>query len=200
MAKKVTVSNLLGDPVLFQEFSQDLKVGAVAAIPTDTLYGLAVDAASELGVSRIYRIKRREGHKPLILFLNSITRLKEIGVFPNENVRNLLSQHWPGQLTGIFHYQKGILKAFTNPTIGIRIPNHQELLMILEKYSGYLLTTSANISGSPPICDPETLESEMGFEIHWIVDGGKIPLSQPSTVADMTIWPPKVVRQGKLRL
>lgn len=194
----LSVSRLLADHHLFQELVQDLKRGAVAAIPTDTLYGFAIDADSVFAFEKLYEIKGRDERKPLILFLPSIDGLSSLGITLNPDQSRFLQKFWPGAVTAVFPFPQRLFKAFPFDTLGIRIPDHLQLLSLLTKYPGYLLTTSANRSGQPAILDPEILRQEFGKEIPWIVDNGAIPLSEPSTVVDMSFWPPKILRQGKI--
>jgi len=197
---RITIEEFCSSAVLFEKFVVDLKAGAVVAIPTDTLYGFAADADSINGVEAIYRIKQREKRKPLILFIDKIERMGKLGIDLKGKIRGFLQKHWPGALTGVFPCRPGLFKAFCENSIGIRIPNLPSLLKVLEKYPGFLLTTSANFSGEPPIFDPDEIQKTFQGKISWLLDGGKIPLSEPSTIADMATWPPKIIRAGKVRL
>ena len=194
------IAEVLASHELFQYFVSDLKNGGIAAIPTDTLYGFAVDGESKAGVESVYKMKGREENKPLILFLNHQKQLAKLGIYISTEIGEILRQFWPGALTAIFQHPSKHLSAFSNDSLGIRVPNHSDLLTLLERYPGYLLTTSANRSGQPPISDPDQLEEKFKTEISWLFDGGIIPLSEPSTVADMTKWPPVILRQGKIHI
>jgi len=203
LAKKCwrgSLAEILSNQELFQTFVTDLKNGGIAAIPTDTLYGFAVDGESEAGVEAVYKMKGREEKKPLILFLHHQKQLATLGISCSSPVENLLKRFWPGALTAVFPRPPQNLRAFAHDSLGLRIPNYPDLLKLLERYPGYLLTTSANRSGQPPIGDPGQLERDFSSRIAWLFDGGIIPLSEPSTVADMTKWPPVILRQGKIRI
>lgn len=195
---RIGLDEFLRSPRHFDTFVQDLKGGLVAAIPTDTLYGFAVDGDSQTGIKKVYSIKSREEEKPLILFLDSLSALKALKIFPGTAILELLEKCWPGPLTAVFPRPSTLFPAFGHKTIGIRVPDHPELLSVLKRYPGYLLTTSANRSGEPPLFSPGKIEEQFSSEISWILDGGIIPLSDPSTVADMSKWPPKILRQGKI--
>jgi L-threonylcarbamoyladenylate synthase len=200
LPKTVTISDLLHEKALLQQFVRDLKNGEIAVIPTDTLYGFAIDGDSCKGARSLFEVKGRDENKPLIAFIDSIQKLKPLGIFPQKDVEDLLEKHWPGGLTAIFPFSPGPLKAFTNHTLGVRIPNHVDLQMLLTAYPGFFLTSSANRSGFSPLSSPEEIKKEFGNEVSWILDGGIISLSEPSTVVDMTVWPPKILRQGKIRI
>lgn len=198
--KRWTIAELLASDARLREFSEALSNGAVAAVPTDTLYGLAADANSEAGVAKIYRLKGREENKPLILFLERPERLGEIGIQPNRNVATLLARFWPGALTAVFSLTGRPLAAFPHPTLGIRIPAHEELLCLLGRCPNLFLTTSVNRSGHPPLQDPEAIAAEFGEELDFLLDDGPLSPSEPSTVISCDLWPPRILRQGKIFL
>jgi L-threonylcarbamoyladenylate synthase len=199
--KRINIKSLLNDPATLQQFSKDMAKGAVAIIPTDTLYGLAVAAHSPKGVEKLYKIKGRDGGKPLILFLHHQKELAALGYELDEELRRLFSQYWPGALTAVLpkceHEQ---VTAFTFSKMGIRVPQLGSLLSLLELLPLRLLTTSANRSGTEPVNCPEKLAAEFEREVDWLVDGGKLEPSEPSTVVDFSVFPYKVLRQGKIAL
>ncbi len=199
--KRVEISQLLADQVLLEQLYSDLDAGAVVIIPTDTLYGFAVAAHLPAAVARIYAIKNRDARKPLILFLNAIEQLAKNGFEVSSDVLTTLQKHWPGALTAILpkpdHPE---LAAFAFEKLGVRIPAHEQLLKLLAGYKHKLLTTSANRSGEPSDCDPDKLAAEFAGEIGWLIDGGVLKPSLPSTVADFTVDPPLILRQGVIKL
>ena len=199
--KKVSMAELLTDKKMLGEFCVSMQNGAVAILPTDTLYGFAVAANRQAAVSRIYQIKNRSAHKPLILFIHEIAELKKIGFEILPGVYDVLLEHWPGALTAILKKpDHESLSCFDFPTLGVRIPAHAQLLQLLAALPVKLLTTSANRSGDPSDIDPENIAREFLHEIDWFVDGGLLAGALPSTVADFTVRPPKVLRQGGLIL
>jgi len=199
--KRVNIEQLLTDNSMLGQFYDDLDAGVVAIIPTDTLYGFAVAAHLPEAVARIYAIKNRDARKPLILFLNAIEQLAQNGFDLSPDLLPVLQKHWPGALTAILpkpeHQHLG---AFSFAKLGVRIPAHEQLLKLLAGYRHKLLTTSANRSGEPSDCDPDKLAAEFAGEIDWLVDGGVLKPSLPSTVADFTVEPPLILRQGSVRI
>ncbi|HAE38208.1 MAG TPA: threonylcarbamoyl-AMP synthase [Candidatus Riflebacteria bacterium] len=199
--KQVELVQLLADAVMLKQFYDDLDHGAVVIIPTDTLYGFAVAAHLPAAVARIYEIKNRDARKPLILFLDQIEQLPQSGFNLTSELEQNLQQYWPGALTAILHKpDHKDLSAFTFEKIGVRIPAHAQLQQLLAGYGHKLLTTSANRSGEPSDCDPACLAEEFAGEIDWLIDGGVLKPALPSTVADFTVSPPTILRQGSLRL
>lgn len=199
--KRVELAQLLADAKMQQQFYNDLDNGAVAIIPTDTLYGFAVGAHLPAAVARIYQIKNRDARKPLILFLEQIKQLQQIGFDLSSVLRQSLQQYWPGALTAILDKPDHLdLSAFSFAKIGVRIPAHGRLLKLLAGYQHKLLTTSANRSGASSDCDPGQLATEFASEVDWLLDDGVLSPSLPSTVADFTVIPPVVLRQGSCKL
>lgn len=199
--KRIDILQLLADQALLSQLYSDLDAGAVAIIPTDTLYGFAVAAHLPDAVARIYAIKNRDARKPLILFLNAIEELAQNGFDVSSGLLETLQKHWPGALTAILHKPENQhFCAFTFGKLGVRIPAHQQLLQLLAGYQHKLLTTSANRSGEPSDCDPDKLAADFAGEIDWLIDGGVLKPSLPSTVADFTVTPPLILRQGAIKI
>jgi L-threonylcarbamoyladenylate synthase len=199
--KKINIKSLLTDQIQLKNFFSDLQAGAAAIIPTDTLYGIAVDGNLPQAVKKVYDIKNRDAQKPLILFVENIDKLKNFGIFPDEKQKDILKQYWPGALTAIFSFcERQKLSGFSHPTIGIRVPDHQPLLQVLQKYPGNLLTTSANRSGLPSHPDPEVLFNEFKNDIEWLIEDGILTDARPSTVVDMSQRKFKILRQGSIKL
>lgn len=198
--QQVSFVALQADPACKQKIISYLKAGGVLIFPTDTLYGFAVDGDSMNGVASVYRLKGRDGKKPLVLLLESARRLSNLGIFPEPPVTELLNRFWPGPLTGVFSFSGAHgLSAFSGSSLGVRVPAHPDLLAFLADYPGFLLTTSANVSGEEPLFDPQELMTEFSHEISWMIADGILPLSEPSTVADMRCRLPKVLRPGKAK-
>ncbi len=199
--KRVLIDQLLNDKNLWNEFSISLQNGSVAVIPTDTLYGFAVAADCEKAVARVYEIKNRSSRKPLILFVDRIEELENLGFELKDELPVQLKKYWPGALTAVLpapaHPQ---LSAFNFSTMGVRIPDHKMLLEMLRRLPVRLLTTSANRSGDPSDVNPDVIAAEFAGEIDWLVDDGTLPEGVASTVVDFTRLPPVILRQGKIKL
>jgi L-threonylcarbamoyladenylate synthase len=199
--KTVKIKQLIENEELFENFCKDMINGSIAAIPTDTLYGFAAAAHNESAVDKIYKIKSRDFAKPLILFIDNYNELAKMGIDTDDNTAQILKKNWPGALTAILPAkQNPQISAFKFETIGIRIPNHKMLLELLRKIPFKILTTSANRSGNISENDPVKIQNEFINEIDWLIEDGIIKESLPSTVADFTVSPFKILRQGKITL
>ncbi|HNX74487.1 MAG TPA: L-threonylcarbamoyladenylate synthase [Candidatus Rifleibacterium sp.] len=198
---RVNIDRLLADTELANRFFAELDNGAVAVLPTDTLYGFAVAAHSTSAVDRVYRIKSRSSQKPLILFVSCIDDLASLGIETPPGVRSQLLQHWPGALTAVLPAAKHqALAAFTFGSIGVRVPAHPSLLQLLGRLPCRILTTSANRSGDPSDNNPDLIAAEFSDEIDWLIDDGILPPGLPSTVVDFSRVPPIILRQGKIKV
>ncbi len=197
--KRIKIKDLLSDKSSLDQFCKDMKDGAVSVIPTDTLYGFAVSYESKEAIEKVYQIKNRDSRKPLILFVTNVKELDSLGLEADKESKAIINANWPGGLTAILQKpSSGELSDFSFPTIGVRAPNHKELLELLGYLPVKLLTTSANRSGAPSDIDPDVIEKEFSKEIDWLIDDGILPSGVPSTVADFTCYPPKILRQGKI--
>jgi len=140
-----------------------LQRGEVIAFPTDTVYGLGADAYNDEAIDKIYRIKRRSRDKPLILFIKNKAELPQYVTELTEATLSLMEKYWPGPLTLIFKAKTSTPCQSANHTVGIRIPDHQLVLTLLERLDFPLATTSANIEGEPPLSEPEQIRSQLGI-------------------------------------
>lgn len=175
-----------------------LKKGGVVAVPTDTVYGLIALAENKEAVEKIYSIKRRPRDKPLPVFVEDIEgAVKLLREVPDYAMR-LMEAFWPGPLTvvGYASHEAPPLAVSPEGKIGIRIPSGKEIQEILQNIKAPLVSTSANISGSPPLKSGEEVRSVLGAEIDYVVEGHSGSL--PSTVVEITGKEPKVLRKGKI--
>ena len=197
--KRIKIQDLLSDENSLNLFCNDIKNGAIAVIPTDTLYGFAVSYDSEEAINKVYKIKNRDSQKPLILFVTKFEDLDSLGLKVSESAKEAIVKNWPGALTAILTKPStGKLSNFRFQTIGVRAPAHKYLLKLLDILPTKVLTTSANRSGAPSDTNPDNIEKEFHNEIDWLIEDGILPSGVPSTVADFTSFPHKILRQGKI--
>ena len=197
--KRIKIQDLLSDENSLNLFCNDIKNGAIAVIPTDTLYGFAVSYDSEEAINKVYKIKNRDSQKPLILFVTKFEDLDSLGLKVSESAKEAIVKNWPGALTAILTKPStGKLSNFRFQTIGVRAPAHNYLLKLLDILPTKVLTTSANRSGAPSDTNPDNIEKEFHNEIDWLIEDGILPSGVPSTVADFTSFPHKILRQGKI--
>ena len=166
----------------------------VIIFETDTVYGIGCLIDSEIGIKRIYNIKKREDKKPLAVLCANIEQVKEL-VKNFDGNSYLADKYWPGALTLIFNKTNTISDSITSGfnTVGVRIPNDKIALNILKKY-GPMAVTSLNISSEPALLK---FEDTLAFEneVDFIVKGKDLS-SSSSTVYDCVNN--KVLRQGEI--
>jgi len=175
-----------------------LKKGGIAAFPTDTVYGLGVNAESQRAVFKLYKIKKRPKGKPLILFLSKKEQLFPfVKTFPIQ-AQKLINHYWPGPLTLLFKANISLFSPLVSKEgkIGIRIPSHSIPREIAQRSGFPLGTTSANLSGEPEVTSPKSLPPELIREVDVLLDGGDVLLEKVSTVVDATSFPPQIIREG----
>lgn len=127
-----------------------VQSGGVIAFPTDTVYGLGCDANNNEALAKIYELKQRPRNKPLILFVSSQAQVSEFAEVIPPIAQKLMTKFWPGALTIVLPKKKHVSDAITAglPSVGLRMPNHSDVLALLGECGCPLATTSANISGA----------------------------------------------------
>jgi len=166
-----------------------LNKGGIIALPTDTVYGLAVDGTNEGAVKKLVSTKRRED-KPFTFFMPK----SDINRYAVMVKRRIIDFFIPGPLTVILKKKPDVLLPLTTDKVGIRIPQYDFILRLLNLYQKPLAVTSANISGEPTLTSPYDIVEHF-TEVSIVVDGGLV-YSLPSTVLDLTKTPPLMMRKG----
>ncbi|MDY6845531.1 MAG: L-threonylcarbamoyladenylate synthase [Chloroflexota bacterium] len=186
------------DPQAISKAVKTIKCGGTIAFPTDTVYGLAVDPFNSQALNRIYAIKERSIEKAIPVLIGDFQQIEMLVLEVIEPARKLADAFWPGPLTLILPKAADIPEELSPyPTIGIRMPNHEFTLRLLQA-TGPLATTSANISGDSNPTTSEDVIKQIGGRIDLLIDGGKTPGAVPSTVIDLTGKPLKLLREGPI--
>ena len=174
--------------------------GGVVALPTESFYGLAVDATNAQAVEKIFAIKKRGPDLPILILISSIGELTEYVIEVPPAAKELGKRFWPGGLTMIFESAPILPLSLTGGTgkIGIRISSHPLAHAIAQPLSGPVTGTSANISGTPPCTTADQVLECLGTEVDIVLDGGPTQGKNPSTVLDVTVDPPLIVREGMI--
>ena len=172
--------------------------GGVVALPTESFYGLAVHALNERAIERLFRVKGRREDNPLLILIASRETLGSYVTNVSDKASTLMDRFWPGGLTLVFSADPLLPSSLTAGTgkIGVRLSSH-EVPRELAKAVGVPITgTSANRSGQPSCLTTEEVMEAVGRDIDLIVDGGRTPGGKGSTVLDVTVDPPVIVREG----
>ncbi|MCL1835082.1 MAG: L-threonylcarbamoyladenylate synthase [Oscillospiraceae bacterium] len=177
-----------------------IKRGGLVAVPTDTVYGLAGNGLDEQAVARIYEVKGRPAVKPIILLVSGVEAASELcSEFPDA-ARVLAEAFWPGSLSLVLPKSKLVPAIVTagGDTIGVRCPNHAKTLRLINLAGVPLAAPSANPTDLPsPTSARDVLEYFDG-KIECIIDGGPCSVGVESTIADMTVQPPRILRHGAI--
>jgi len=197
---RIIVSAAAPDPASIGRAAAVLRAGGIAAVPTDTLYGLAADPFNPAAVSRLFTIKDREAGKAIPLVAAGIEQvLARFGLLPPLAER-LAGQFWPGPLTLVLRAPPSIANEVTGGggTVGVRVPAHDVTRALCQAAGAPLTATSANISGRPATADPAVVASELGARIDLLVDAGITPGGPPSTIVDVTGNELRLIREGAI--
>jgi len=177
-----------------------LKSGNLVAFPTDTVYGIGADAFNKSAVERIFTAKGRDSKKPFQVLIADKDDLNLIVEKQSDILHYLADSFFPGALTIVVPAKEDFPRWVTCglDTVGVRMPSNIIALEMIKAFGRPISATSANISGLPNPKDAQQVLEYLDGKIDLILDGGSTPDNIPSTVIDISVNPPKILRQGKL--
>lgn len=193
--RRVRLEKVLASPEELSRLRDLLARGGVAAIPTETFYGLAADPLNERGVSRIFEIKGRDDGKPLPVLFSAREQLERLGIAATRPTLDRFLSLWPAPLTAVLPLRAPIAASRGEATLAVRIPAAEDVRALLSVV-GPMTGTSANRSGSAPLAEPDQVARLLGADLDLLVDGGPTLGGQPSTIVDATVEPPRLLRAG----
>lgn len=178
-----------------------LKKGGIIAYPTETFYGLGAKFDMEDSLKKLYDIKQRPEEKAMPLIIGNKELLTVITASMNKTAVSLMDRFWPGPLTLIFLAKENLSEYITAGThkVAVRIPGESFALYLAITASFPITATSANLSGTSPAQDAETVIRYFGDKIDLIIDGGTTSGGLPSTIADVTGDEIKLLREGMIK-
>ncbi len=174
-----------------------LKSGGIIAHPTDTVWGLACDAANPKAVQKIHALKKSDSAKPLLLNLPSKNYLGKIGR-KLCRAKILAKEFWPGSLSLLIRAKSTPGVSREESKIGVRLPNHKLSNTLARKFGAPLITTSANLSGERVAENASDVAKIFGNEIDLILDDSSEPKNFPSTLVDVSGDEVKLIREGAI--
>jgi L-threonylcarbamoyladenylate synthase len=193
-------------PELFQKAVQRaaalLRAGEVVALPTETVYGLAANALDEKAVAEIFHIKGRPANNPIIVHVASLRMAKRCAADWPAAADKLAKSFWPGPLTLVVPRAKEIPDNVTagGETVGIRWPAHPFIQAVIRECDFPLAAPSANLSGRVSPTNAEHVRRQLGGKIPLIVGGGQCQVGIESTVLDLAVSPPEILRPGMIHV
>ena len=195
-----SISAVSTDSYVIQGAVEVLKNGGVIAFPTSTLYGLGADASNPEAIRRIFTIKSRSPKQAILILIQDKTWLQPLVEDIPPVAKVLMDAFWPGGITMVFEASQSILPDLMGDTgkIGIRVPKHPVAAALVSELNGPLTGTSANLSGRPGCADVANLDVEVGAQVDGVLDAGPLKGGRGSTVIDVTVEPPIILREGTI--
>ncbi|MGQ9628226.1 MAG: L-threonylcarbamoyladenylate synthase [Anaerolineae bacterium] len=181
-----------------KEALQLLREGKLVAFPTDTVYGVGAHAFLKEAVERIYTAKLRPKGKAIPLLLGRAEDMELVAQEVPPAAWKLAERFWPGGLTIVLR-KKPIVPDVVSAggeTVALRVPDHPFPLSLIASLGAPLAATSANLAGRPSPVTAQEVSRELAGRIELIVDGGPCPGGIPSTVLDLTVDHPAILRHG----
>jgi len=204
MAKLLAVDpSIWGSPAYWDAIGEAaalIRAGGLVGFPTETVYGLAADALNPAAVARVYEAKQRPLDSPLILHLDGPDQAHQYVTVLPDGAARLMAAFWPGPLTLVCRRAPVVpdITAAGRDNIGLRVPDHRVARDLASLAGTPLVGPSANRSGRPsPMVAAEVLD-ELGPVIDAVLDAGPSQLGMESTVLDLTVEPPLVLRPGSV--
>lgn len=175
-----------------------LQSGKLIAFPTETVYGLGADGLNAEACRSIYRAKGRPSDNPLILHIAAWEDLAQIAVDIPEKAEKLASAFWPGPLTMVFKRQPEVPDVVTGglATVAVRLPDNDIARRLIREVGRPLAAPSANLSGKPSPTLARHVEKDFADTIAGVIEGGACRVGVESTIVDMTVEPPVILRPG----
>ena len=188
------------DEQILAKAGEILKCGGLVAFPTETVYGLGANALNEDAAKKTYAAKGRPSDNPLIVHIADVEDLPIVARNISDKAKQLMEQFWPGPLTFIFEKQYIVPYGTTGGlnTVAVRMPTDEIARAVIRAGGGYISAPSANTSGRPSPTSAEHVADDFDGKIDMIIDGGNVDIGLESTILDMTVEPPMILRPGAI--
>jgi L-threonylcarbamoyladenylate synthase len=198
MVKIIKVDRNNPDEKILNMAVEVLRRGGLVAFPTETVYGLGADALNEEAVRKIFEAKGRPPDNPIIVHVGNMEQVYSLVEDVPPDAERLMEAFWPGPLTLIFYKSPIVSDIVTggSPKVGIREPQNEIALTLLNLFGRPIAAPSANASGRPSPTKAEHVIEDLGDKVDLIIDGGDVSFGVESTVLDITTDPPVLYRPG----
>ena len=186
------------EPEIIAEAAAVIRQGGVLAFPTRCLYGLGADAFNPEAVERVVKIKQRSEQNPILVLIDSKKRLASLVKHIPPVADAIMDAFWPGRVTIVFEARNSLPAQLTAQTgkIGVRLPGHPVAAAIVQQVKGPVTGTSANLSGQPGCYRTQDLDPTIAGQLGLILDAGTLVGGIGSSVVDVTVTPPRILREG----
>ena len=185
-------------PRTIKQTADKLRAGAVICYPTDTVYGIGCDIFNQKAIKRIYQIKKRPLHKPFSFMCSSLKNVSDYGHVSNVAYR-IMRKALPGPFTFVLPANKMVPKIMITKqkTVGIRVPQNNICLDLIEALGNPILTTSAILDPEgQPLSEAYQFDELLGNMVDLVIDGGMV-YPNPSTIVDFSKDEPEILRDGQ---
>lgn len=185
-------------PLNLQLAADALVRGELVCMPTETVYGIAADATNADAVRRIFAAKDRPADNPLIVHISDFVQLEDVVAEWTDAADVLANRFWPGPLTLVLKKSEMIPDEVTGglDTVAVRMPDHEVALELIELAGVPLAAPSANRFMHLSPTRAEHLDPEIAKRVAMVLDGGPCRIGLESTVVDVTVSPPRILRPG----
>ncbi|MEG0237630.1 L-threonylcarbamoyladenylate synthase [Cetobacterium sp.] len=182
------------------EGARILQSGGVVAIPTETVYGLAADAFNENAIKKVFEVKGRPQDNPLLVHIYKLEQVYDICKDIPKEAERVFKAFWPGSVTLIFNKKECISDTVTAgmKTVAVRFPKSEIARAIIKESGTLLVAPSANLSGKPSTTNADHCFDDLNGKIPCILDGGSCSIGLESTIIDMSIPEPILLRPGAI--
>ncbi|MFZ2390463.1 MAG: L-threonylcarbamoyladenylate synthase [Minisyncoccales bacterium] len=165
---------------VIKEIGEDIKKGRIGVIPTDTIYGIVCSAMKKKSVEKLYKIRKRDSKKPMIILISS---LKDLNLFGVKIDKKITDKYWPGKVSIIVPIKKLEYLHRGKNSLAFRLPDNKALIKLI-KISGPIVAPSANTEGDKPAETIEEAKEYFKDKIDFYVDCGKLK-SKPSKIISL---------------
>ncbi len=188
------------DEAILLRAGEIIKNGGLVAFPTETVYGLGANALDQDAAEKIYVAKGRPSDNPLIVHIADVEALTSIVTEIPEKAKRVMDKFWPGPLTLIFNKTDLVPSGTTGglPTVAVRMPVDEVALGLIRAGGGYVSAPSANTSGRPSPTTAEHVREDLDGKVEMILDAGSVEIGVESSILDMTVDPPMILRPGAI--
>ncbi|HEU5269650.1 MAG TPA: L-threonylcarbamoyladenylate synthase [Jatrophihabitans sp.] len=201
MSEILDCAELANRPMAITAAARAVRSGSVVVLPTDTLYGIGADAFNPSAVAGVLAAKGRGRDMPVPVLVGSWATIDGLVSFVPSTLRDLVEAFWPGGLTVVVEHAPSLAWDLGDArgTVAVRMPLHPIALDLLAE-TGPMAVSSANVSGQPPALTAQQAYAQLGESVSVYLDGGEVPVGQPSSIVDLTQEAPRLLREGAISL
>jgi len=198
MSKIVSINPENPETEVIRKAARIIQEGGVVIFPTRYLYGLGADALNPDAVERVYQIKQRPLTKPLLILVKQPESFLQLVRHIPESARQLMGRFWPGDITLVFEAKDSLPQNLTAGTgkIGVRLPQHPTAIELTNAVQNPITATSANRAGLGGCSRSADLDPLITDNVDLILDAGTLKGGSGSTIVDVTLDPPVILREG----